>query len=97
MPAQRKTKTTPKGKTPLKISASLIHATQRVIYVSSDVVAGACELGCGRCFNEGGRDDLAGTVNHYLEHGLVLLHVGQESGQDRDCKPYQKTVAVLAA
>jgi hypothetical protein len=41
-------------------------------------------------------DWLDQQVNHLLEeHGWRLLHVGQETTDDRDGNPWQHTVAVL--
>jgi|SoiMethySBSTD1v2_1073268.scaffolds.fasta_scaffold3386471_1 hypothetical protein len=34
-------------------------------------------------------------INHYLEHGYELLHVGQQTSLDSSGHPWQRTVAVL--
>jgi len=34
-------------------------------------------------------------INHLLNHGYKLLHVGQETITDSDGKPWHTTVAIL--
>lgn len=53
---------------------------------------------CAYCkeFIDGSRDFAKG-VNHYLQaHGCELKHVGQETIEGSDGKPWQTTVAILA-
>jgi hypothetical protein len=40
-------------------------------------------------------DSIEAQVNHYLRHGLKLLHVGMESSRTDDGKIWHSTVAVL--
>ena len=40
-------------------------------------------------------DSIEAQVNHYLRHGLKLLHVGTESSRADDGKIWHSTVAVL--
>jgi hypothetical protein len=39
--------------------------------------------------------DIGKEIQHYLEHGYKLLHVGQETSYDDDGKPWHSTVAVV--
>ncbi len=39
-------------------------------------------------------EDFAGAVNHYLDHGYVLLHVGQQTSR-ADEGLWTETVAIL--
>ena len=67
--------------------------TDRVVRVSSNIHGGVCEE-CAQALS--GDDDFEMKVNHYLrEHGYRLLHVGQETTDGPDGKPWQLTVAVL--
>lgn len=68
-----------------------IEDVRNVVYVSTDSF-GSCKHCAttidGRNFAEG--------VNHYLTaHGYKLLHIGQETTEDRNGNPWQKTVALL--
>lgn len=40
-------------------------------------------------------DDFDDRVNHYLGHGFVLLHVGEQTSHDRDGKPWREAIAIL--
>jgi hypothetical protein len=40
-------------------------------------------------------DNVGNAINHYLEHGYVLLHVGTQTTNDRDGKPRHSTVAIM--
>lgn len=52
---------------------------------------------CTHCSEwTGGADNLAHTVNHYInEHGYKLLHVGTETSHSDEGKLWYSTVAVL--
>lgn len=67
-----------------------INSVQHVVYVSTNI-----GTGCEHCGTPIGLEDFAGSVNHYIEHGYTLLHVGTETGHDMDGKPWHSTVAVL--
>jgi len=41
------------------------------------------------------QDSVEEQVNHYLGHGLKLLHIGTESSRTDDGAVWQSTVAVL--
>jgi hypothetical protein len=41
------------------------------------------------------QDSVEEQVNHYLEHGLKLLHIGTESSRTAEGEVWQSTVAVL--
>ncbi len=44
----------------------------------------------------GDLNDFGELVNHYLkEHGYKLIHIGQETGSDREGNLWQNTVAVV--
>ena len=86
-----------KLKTPIKLTKPKVTKANvdRIIHVSTGVVGGSCEL-CQSGFGTPGLPDFENKVNHYLGHGLTLLHVGQETDEDRDGKRHwQHTVAVL--
>ena len=40
-------------------------------------------------------DSVEAQVNHYLGHGLKLLHIGTESSRSPEGEVWQSTVAVL--
>ena len=40
-------------------------------------------------------EDFSKAINHYIEHGYKLLHVGSEFSSDRHGEPCHYTVAVL--
>ncbi len=40
-------------------------------------------------------DSVEEQINHYLRHGLKLLHVGTESSRSPEGEVWQSTVAVL--
>ena len=40
-------------------------------------------------------DTIDGAINHVLDHGWQLLHVGSERGDDEDGKSISHTVAIL--
>ncbi len=42
-----------------------------------------------------GGDKIDSAINHLLDHGFSLLHVGSEWGEDRDGKTISHTVAIL--
>ena len=53
-------------------------------------------FGCPYCdFKDSGDWEIGSRVNHLLGHGLVLLHVGQQTDWGRDDTAWQTTVAVL--
>jgi len=39
--------------------------------------------------------EIDALINHYLEHGYELLHVGQQTSRDGDGNLWQRTVVVL--
>ena len=41
------------------------------------------------------QDSVEEQVNHYLDHGLKLLHIGTESSRTPEGDVWQSTVAVL--
>lgn len=70
-----------------------ISDTKKVIYVSSDANQ-PCPL-CRQHLNAG---DIARSINHILDsHQYKLLHIGTETTDDADGRPWLKTVAVLGA
>lgn len=63
---------------------------KHVVQLSSDV-HGPCEA----CRDFRTDDDMGNAINHYLEHGYVLLHVGTQTTHDLDGKPSHSTVAIM--
>jgi hypothetical protein len=61
----------------------------RVVQISTGVTGGSCA--CGARLPEAFED----RVNHYLEHGGALLHVGSESDRDEQGRLLTHTVAVV--
>jgi hypothetical protein len=39
--------------------------------------------------------DIGAQINHYLEHGYTLIHVGQETTKNNNGELWQTSVAVL--
>ena len=62
----------------------------RIVQISSGVTGGSCEYCSGGLPNK-----FAERVNHYLEHGGLLLHVGAQSDRDSEGNPCTNTVAVI--
>ncbi len=69
--------------------------TTSIVTLSSGVTTTRC-LECGNSLPARQRfdNDLQDHVNHYLGHGWVLLHVGQET-RLHEGEPVQLTIAVL--
>lgn len=67
----------------------------RIVTLSSDVSASICRE-CGNPLPTRQRfaNDLQDHVNHYLEHGWRILHVGSET-RIQQGQPLHLTVAVL--
>ncbi len=63
---------------------------KRVVQVSSD----AHRL-CEDCREFRTDDNVGNAINHYLQHGYVLLHVGTQTTNDLDGKPRHSTVAIM--
>jgi len=64
---------------------------KHVVYLSTDI-----GTECKHCSERVGLDNLAESINHYIEqHGYKLLHVGTETSRDTDGRPWHSTVAVL--
>jgi len=65
--------------------------TTKTVQVSSDITAS-----CPECVE--GPDhgaDVAEKINHFLQHGYNLLHVGQETSTGSNGEPWHNTVAIL--
>lgn len=71
------------------------HDATRIVTLSSDVSASICRE-CGNALPARQRfaNDLQDHVNHYLEHGWRILHVGQET-RLQESQPLHLTVAVI--
>ena len=68
-----------------------IETIRRVTRISTDLYRN-----CEHCNSRVGWSDFAASINHYISaHSYRLLHVGTETTQDRDGKPWQTTVAIL--
>jgi hypothetical protein len=63
---------------------------KHVVQISSDV-HGPCE-DCGDFRTD---NNVGNAINHYLEHGYVLLHVGSQTTNDLDGKLRHSTVAIM--
>jgi len=68
------------------------HETQKTTIYLSTNIGKSCEI-CRASFID--YHDIAREINHYLDHGYKLLHVGSETSHDDDGKPWHATVAVL--
>jgi hypothetical protein len=68
----------------------------KIVEVSSSIFAGGCPI-CHAWPKSvaAGDESISPRVNHLLEHGLILLHVGQQTTNDLDGRPWHSTVAVL--
>lgn len=66
--------------------------TEHIVHISTDV-----SMGCEHChFNIGGPNNLAESVNHYVEkHGYKILHIGTETISGPRDEAWHTTVAVL--
>jgi hypothetical protein len=68
------------------------------VYISTNIGTGCehCDYAIGALAR--GTDDLASSINHYIEqHAYRLLHVGTETSYDDHGKPWHSTVAVLGS
>lgn len=73
------------------MAPSYLEGIAHTIYISTDI-AKVCE----HCAEYLRSENFAASVNHYIEeHGYKLLHVGSETDNDHEGKPFHKTVAVL--
>jgi hypothetical protein len=64
------------------------------------IVNSSVSMGCPFCRGSrlNGLDDFEGAARHLQdEHGLVCMHVGTETTNDSDGKPWHNTVAVFGA
>ena len=67
------------------------HGISRVVRLDEDE-GQDCEE-CGQTF---GFDEIAASINHYLErHSYRLLHVGTQTSQEDDDKIWHTTVAIV--
>ena len=68
-----------------------IGSVKNVIYVSSDI-----SQSCPLCRQMLKAEEVGDSINHILQaHDYKLLHVGTETTDGSDGKPWHKTVAVL--
>ena len=73
------------------ITQNYYEGVKHEVHISTSV-----ETKCEHCTERIGGDDLAKSINHYIQqHGYKLLHVGTETSRDMDGNPWQSTVAVL--
>jgi hypothetical protein len=64
---------------------------QHVVHISTNI-----GTGCEQCGEPIGLEHFAESINHYIKrHGYKLLHVGAETTDDYEGKPWHITVAVL--
>lgn len=68
-------------------------AKQILVHISTNV-GRACPL-CTEGPNLLGDDYFEKMSNHLLAHGLTCIHVGQETINSSDGKPWQTTVGVF--
>ena len=64
---------------------------KQTVQVSSHITKG-CEE-CDKGF--GPESEVAEQINHYLNHGYKLLHIGQETSEGIGGKIWQNTIAIL--
>lgn len=68
--------------------------TQRTVQISSNII-GTCEV-CQKSVRGNIEELIHEEINHYLQaHGFKLLHVGTQTTEDRDGKPWHTTVAIV--
>ena len=68
-----------------------LHDVEEVVAVSSSFWK-CCKYCSALKMSE---DSVEQQVNHYLRHGLKLLHIGTESSRTPEGEVWQSTVAVL--
>jgi hypothetical protein len=77
-------------------SRAPVAPVKKVVQISSNILYGSCSL-CGQAFDHRAGNQFVLQLNHFLSHpGVTLLHVGQETSEDHECKPWQATVAIVA-
>lgn len=63
---------------------------RHVVQLSSDV-----HVPCEECREYRTDDNVGNAINHYLDHGYVLLHVGTQTAHNRDREPTYSTIAIM--
>jgi hypothetical protein len=63
---------------------------RHVVQLSSDI-HGPCE----ECRDYRTDANVGNAINHYLEHGYVLLHVGTQTRPNIDGEPRHSTIAIM--
>jgi len=72
-------------------AAMKLQNVKEVVHVSSSFWK-CCKYCCDLKLSE---DSVEEQVNHYLRHGLKLIHIGTESSRTAEGEIWQSTVAVL--
>jgi hypothetical protein len=71
--------------------ATQYEGVKKIVHINTDVSGG-----CGECGEWIKGENLDDAVNHYVQkHDYKLLHVGTQTSNDRDGKPWHSTVAVV--
>ncbi len=74
-----------------------IGESQAIVQISNTTSHG-CPFYCRRSGRMGGPDGFEEGVNHLIaEHGCTLLHVGGDTTEGPDGKPWHGTIAVLGS
>lgn len=69
--------------------------TKHVVQVSSNISEQCKDCGIHPALEPGPDIDVAKAINHYLNHGYKLLHVGTQTCQDLEGKLWHNTTAIL--
>lgn len=67
---------------------------RHTVQIHTNSTAAACQL-CGEPLYKGRGAPIAPAVNHMLDHGYRILHIGGEWARDGEGKSIQHTVAIL--
>jgi hypothetical protein len=60
-------------------------------------VSTVIEMGCPVCNHWMGGDRFDESVQHMIEHGYVLLHVGSQTSENREGDLWHASVAILGS
>ena len=68
---------------------------QKTLEIHTNIAPNVCPACKTAIRPEGSGQRIDGAINHMLEHGWRLLHVGSEWSEDREGKTIHHTVAIL--
>jgi hypothetical protein len=68
---------------------------KEVVEINSNIFS-SCKYCTENIFaTDPGDSRIADRINHYLRHGFKILHIGSQTNDGPDGKPWHSTVAVL--